>query len=157
MGAGTIKTESNSRRRRTKRARPMSEINVTPFVDVMLVLLIIFMVTAPMLAVGVSIEKPQTGADAIPLTEEKPLEISISADSKFYLQSNDEPIPYSELLPKVKAILAEKENKGILIKGDKETSYNTMAHLMADFTKNGITKYTFNHANGPKELDIVED
>ena len=68
MGAGTVQLQTNKRNRRTKRVRPMSEINVTPFVDVMLVLLIIFMVTAPMLTVGIPIELPKTAANALPLS-----------------------------------------------------------------------------------------
>ena len=66
MGAGTVQLQTSKRNRRTKRVRPMSEINVTPFVDVMLVLLIIFMVTAPMLTVGIPIELPKTAANALP-------------------------------------------------------------------------------------------
>ena len=67
MGAGTVQLQTSKRNRRTKRVRPMSEINVTPFVDVMLVLLIIFMVTAPMLTVGIPIELPKTAANALPV------------------------------------------------------------------------------------------
>ena len=83
MGAGVMdKGGGGGRqgRRRARRAKPMSEINVTPFVDVMLVLLIIFMVAAPLLTVGVPVELPETAADALPSPEEEPLTISITAE-----------------------------------------------------------------------------
>jgi biopolymer transport protein TolR len=82
MGAGVMKKSGGGGRRRRHRgsSAAMSEINVTPFVDVMLVLLIIFMVAAPMLTVGVPIELPDTAANALPNEDEEPLTISISAD-----------------------------------------------------------------------------
>ena len=83
MGAGVMKSGGDGgrrRRRRSGRSQPMSEINVTPFVDVMLVLLIIFMVAAPLLTVGVPVELPKTAADALPGDEEEPLTVTITAD-----------------------------------------------------------------------------
>ena len=77
MGAGTVQLQTSKRNRRTKRVRPMSEINVTPFVDVMLVLLIIFMVTAPMLTVGIPIELPKTAANALPSENDVPLSANL--------------------------------------------------------------------------------
>ena len=105
MGAGTVQAQVSKRNRRTKRARPMSEINVTPFVDVMLVLLIIFMVTAPMLTVGIPIELPKTSANALPSENDVPLSITISADKKIVLQET--PISFEQLIPKLSAISKE--------------------------------------------------
>ena len=76
MGASTVSSQAKSRRSRRTRNKPMSEINVTPFVDVMLVLLIIFMVAAPMLTVGVPVELPKTAANALPTEKEEPLTVT---------------------------------------------------------------------------------
>ena len=80
MGVGTIQSESAGNRRRRRRARPMAEINVTPFVDVMLVLLIIFMVAAPLTTVGVPVELPKTAATSLPSEQEEPLAVTLTAD-----------------------------------------------------------------------------
>ena len=84
MGAGVIQKETGGKRRRRRgtRARPMAEINVTPFVDVMLVLLIIFMVAAPLMTVGVPVELPKTAAGALPSDAEEPLTVTIAADGR---------------------------------------------------------------------------
>ena len=88
MGAGVIQSESGgSRRRRRGRKRPMSEINVTPFVDVMLVLLIIFMVAAPLLTVGVEVDMPDTAAQPLPNEQEEPLAVTMTAD-ELYAQAS---------------------------------------------------------------------
>lgn len=94
------------RGRRRGSSAAMSEINVTPFVDVMLVLLIIFMVAAPMLTVGVPIELPDTAASAMPNEEEEPLTISITADGLILLQTTE--VSDAELIPKLAAIAAER-------------------------------------------------
>ena len=94
----------------------MSEINVTPFVDVMLVLLIIFMVTAPMLTVGIPIELPKTAANALPSENDVPLSITISADKKIVLQETA--IPYEQLIPKLSAISGERESDLIYLRAD---------------------------------------
>ena len=88
MGAGVIDSggDGGGRRRRRRRARPMSEINVTPFVDVMLVLLIIFMVAAPLLTVGVPVELPKTAADALPSEQEEPLTVTLPAEGGVMIQ-----------------------------------------------------------------------
>ena len=94
-----------SRRARRRSARPMSEINVTPFVDVMLVLLIIFMVAAPLLTVGVPLELPKSEANALPTEKEEPLTINLDAGRKIYIQKTE--VPAEELVPKLAAIQAE--------------------------------------------------
>ena len=105
MGGGITQSnlQNSGRRRFSKRGgnRLMSEINVTPFVDVMLVLLIIFMVAAPLLTVGVEIELPKTSAKALPTEKEEPLTLSLTKDKELYLQ--DIKIEFSELIPKLEA------------------------------------------------------
>ncbi len=91
MGATTATHHIKTRRGRRTRRKPMSEINVTPFVDVMLVLLIIFMVAAPMLTVGVPVELPKTAANALPTEKEEPLTVTLTVDGKLLLQDTEIP------------------------------------------------------------------
>jgi len=108
----------------------MSEINVTPFVDVMLVLLIVFMVSAPLLTVGVPIDLPQSQAKALEQNNE-PLTVSIDVDGKVYLQNNE--IKLDDLVPKLKAIIDARggsPNDLIYVRGDKKVDYGTMMRVM---------------------------
>ena len=108
----------------------MSEINVTPFVDVMLVLLIVFMVSAPLLTVGVPIDLPQSQAKALPQDNE-PLTISVNVDGKVFLQ--DKQIELDDLVPKLKAIIDARHgdpNELIYVRGDKKVDYGTMMRVM---------------------------
>ncbi|HEX9237717.1 MAG TPA: protein TolR [Xanthobacteraceae bacterium] len=128
-GIASIASDGGSKRRR--RRRPvMSEINVTPFVDVMLVLLIVFMVSAPLLTVGVPIELPQSQAKALEQNNE-PLTISVNDRGQIFLQ-NDE-IKLDDLLPKLKAIIDARggnSNDLIYIRGDRTVAYGTMMRVM---------------------------
>ncbi len=104
MGASAnLKNFKQSRRRHSRRSIPMSEINVTPFVDVMLVLLIIFMVAAPMLTVGVDVELPKSAASALESENEEPLTITITKEGEIVLQTST--IPREELVLRFKVIL----------------------------------------------------
>ena len=107
---------------------PMSEINVTPFVDVMLVLLIIFMVAAPLLTVGVEIELPKTSARALPTEKEQPLTLSLTKDKELYLQ--DTKIEFSELIPKLKQIAEQRNDNRIFIRADGANNYSTIMEIM---------------------------
>ena len=89
MGAAVIKSERTGARRRRRRAQPMAEINVTPFVDVMLVLLIIFMVAAPLLTVGVPVELPKTAAGALPTDQEEPLTVTVTSAGEVQIQTTN--------------------------------------------------------------------
>ena len=109
------------RGRRRGSSAAMSEINVTPFVDVMLVLLIIFMVAAPMLTVGVPIELPDTAASAMPNEEEEPLTISITADGLILLQTTE--VSDAELIPKLAAIAAERTSDKVFLRADGALAY----------------------------------
>jgi len=119
------------------RYRPLSEINVTPLVDVMLVLLIIFMVTAPLMTSGVSVDLPKT--DAKPLnTDSEPLTVSINAEGKIYLQNEEVQIP--ELVAKLQALSQNDNDRRIFVRGDKDISYGLVMQVMGTITEGGFTK-----------------
>jgi biopolymer transport protein TolR len=129
MAATIIGVSAPGGRRRRRRA-VMSEINVTPFVDVMLVLLIVFMVSAPLLTVGVPIDLPQSQAKALEQNNE-PLTVSIDVDGKVYLQNNE--IKIDDLVPKLKAIVDARggnPNDLIYVRGDRKVDYGTMMRVM---------------------------
>ena len=132
MGGGITQSnlQNSGRRRFSKRGsnRLMSEINVTPFVDVMLVLLIIFMVAAPLLTVGVEIELPKTSARALPTEKEQPLTLSLTKDKELYLQ--DTKIEFSELIPKLKLIAEQRNDNRIFIRADGANNYSTIMEIM---------------------------
>jgi len=136
MGSGVIEAASSGKRGR--RRRPvMSEINVTPFVDVMLVLLIVFMVSAPLLTVGVPIELPQSQAKALSQDNE-PLTVSVNVDGKVFLQNNE--IKLDELVPKLKAIIDARHgtlNDQVYVRGDKKVDYGTMMRVMGRLSAAG--------------------
>ena len=132
MGGGISQSnlQNSGRRRFSKRGsnRLMSEINVTPFVDVMLVLLIIFMVAAPLLTVGVEIELPKTSAKALPTEKEAPLTLSLTKDKELNLQ--DTKIEFSELIPKLKQIAEQRNDNRIFIRADGANNYSTIMEIM---------------------------
>lgn len=114
----------------------MSEINVTPFVDVMLVLLIIFMVSAPMMVEGVDVNLPR--ASAAPLkTEDENLVISIQKDNKVYL--NDQVIDIGFLTEKLQKILENVEKRDVYLKADKDIAYGTVVDVMSKVKSAGVT------------------
>jgi len=131
MAAGTINVASAGGRGKRGRRRPvMSDINVTPFVDVMLVLLIVFMVSAPLLTVGVPLDLPQTQAKTLQQNNE-PLTLSVTADGKVHLQKED--IALNDLVPKLKAVFDARGGKPddtIYVRGDKKIDYGTMADVL---------------------------
>jgi len=119
------------------RYRPLSEINVTPLVDVMLVLLIIFMVTAPLMTSGVSVDLPK--ADAKPLnTDSQPLTVTVDAAGKIFLQDQEVQLP--ELVAKLQAIAQDNQERRIFVRGDKELLYGRIMEVMATITQGGFTK-----------------
>lgn len=138
MGAGVMKKSGGGGRRGRRRgsSTAMSEINVTPFVDVMLVLLIIFMVAAPMLTVGVPIELPDTAANAMPNEEEEPLTISITADGLIMLQSTE--VSDADLIPKLAAIAAERTSDKVFLRADGALAYERVAQVMGALNKGGF-------------------
>jgi biopolymer transport protein TolR len=130
MAGSTASMVSAGGSRRRRRRAVMSEINVTPFVDVMLVLLIVFMVSAPLLTVGVPIDLPQSQAKTLEQNNE-PLAISINQQGQIFLQKDE--IKLDDLLPKLKAIIDARggtTNDLIYIRGDKTVAYGTMMRVM---------------------------
>src|SRR5580693_3302071 len=120
MAAGTLSTGSARGGNRRRRRPIMSEINVTPFVDVMLVLLIVFMVSAPLLTVGVPIDLPQSQAKSLEQNNE-PLTVSVNVDGQVFLQNNE--IKLDDLVPKLSAIITTRggdPNELIYVRGDKK-------------------------------------
>ena len=113
----------------------ISEINVTPFVDVMLVLLIIFMVTAPMMQQGIDVNLPKTASSGVELNE-KPFVLVISKDGKIKIA--DVALPMSELKTKLTSIFKDKKNKQIYIQADKKVDYGVVAEVMAEARASGI-------------------
>ena len=140
MGAGVMKSDGGGggrrQRRRARRNQPMSEINVTPFVDVMLVLLIIFMVAAPLLTVGVPVELPETAANALPTDEEEPLTVTIKGDGGLAIQNTD--TAEDELIGKLRAIAAERTSDRIFLRADGANSWDRVAQVMGALNAAGF-------------------
>ena len=145
MGAGLQPGGALSNRRARRRSSaPMSEINVTPMVDVMLVLLIIFMVTAPLLTVGVDVESkgelpkvdlPKTEAGAVE-PEKAPLSVTVDPQGKIFLQNSE--ISFDDLIPKLTAIRDSGGGSKIWVRGDKGTAYGNVAKVLARIGQAGF-------------------
>ena len=150
MGAGVLKSSGGGRRRRGSRGKRamMSEINVTPFVDVMLVLLIIFMVAAPLLTVGVPLELPKTQAKSVPTQQEEPLAVSIQADGTVSLQN--EPVDEAALIPKLQAVAAERKDEKIFLRADGAIPYERVVQVMGALNAGGFNNIILvTDAGGP--------
>lgn len=139
MGAGVIQNKGGGgkRRRRTTRGQPMAEINVTPFVDVMLVLLIIFMVAAPLLTVGVPVELPKSAAGALPTEQEEPLTITITAEGSIQIQTTE--TAAAELIPKLRAIASERASDRVFLRADGAVSYAQVMQVMGALNAGGFS------------------
>ena len=116
---------------------PISEINVTPFVDVMLVLLIIFMVTAPLLTVGVQVDLPETSADTLP-EESEPLTLTINAKGEVFIQETK--IEFNNLIKKILAVSNNRTDTRIYVRGDKTINYGRVLEVMGILSGSGFTK-----------------
>ncbi len=137
MGAQFIKKGGGTgRRRRRGGAGRMSEINVTPFVDVMLVLLIIFMVAAPMLTVGVPVELPRTSAGALPSEQEEPLSITLTADGAVLIMSQE--VDPDTLIPQLRAIAAERRDNKVFLRADGAIAYARVVQVMGALNSGGF-------------------
>ncbi len=126
-----------ARRGKRRRNRPMAEINVTPFVDVMLVLLIVFMVAAPMLTVGVPVELPRTAAGALPGDQEEPLTITLTADGRVMIQTTE--TPTGELIPRLQAVAAERSGNRIFLRADGAIPYERVVQVMGALNAGGFS------------------
>lgn len=137
MNVGSGAAGSGRRGRRRRRHQPMSEINVTPFVDVMLVLLIVFMVAAPLLTVGVPIDLPETKAKALE-GDTEPITISVNSSGQIFLQDTE--IPLDEVVPKLEAIAKNGYDERIYVRGDQNSDYGTMMKLMGRINAAGFKR-----------------
>jgi biopolymer transport protein TolR len=127
-------------KRRHRRSPVMAEINVTPMVDVMLVLLIIFMVSAPLLTVGVPIDLPQTQASSLDAADKEPLAVSVNTKGQVFLQNSE--IKVEDLVPKLQAITATRggADERIYVRGDKTVDYGTMMKIMGRLSAAGFRR-----------------
>ena len=132
-----MQTNNRSGRGWRRAYQPMSEINVTPFVDVMLVLLVIFMVTAPLLAVGVPVNIPESKARNI-TRPDKPLVISIQANGDVYLQETK--IELASLVAKLRAITNNKRDTRVYVRGDRAVAYGRIMEVMGTISSAGFAK-----------------
>ncbi|WP_299753493.1 ExbD/TolR family protein [uncultured Boseongicola sp.] len=138
MAAGVLEKGGGSRRRgRRSRSKPMAEINVTPFVDVMLVLLIIFMVAAPLQIVGVPVELPRTAAQSLPTEQEQPLTITLTADGATMIQSTE--VTDGDIIGRLQAILTERTSDRVFLRADTSVPYGRVATVMGAMNAAGIT------------------
>lgn len=124
-------------RKRSHPSKPLAEINVTPLVDVMLVLLIIFMVTAPMLSMGIDVNLPRVKAKSVDVAEEK-LVLTINEAKEIYL--NKTRIPLGELNPKLEAIFSNRIDREIFLRADKNIPYGFVVEVMSEVRKAGVDK-----------------
>lgn len=138
MGMGVSRGASGGRRgRRRGRSQPISEINVTPLVDVMLVLLIVFMVAAPLLTVGVPIDLPQSEAKSLN-TESQPITVTVTADGQIYVL--EELVDRSTLLAKLEEVSVDGTEERIYVRGDNVADYGTVMQVMGQLSGAGYSK-----------------
>jgi biopolymer transport protein TolR len=137
FGPASGGTSSRRSNRRARRRASLSEINVTPMVDVMLVLLIIFMVSAPLLTSGIKITLPKTEASALK-DETEPLTVSIDKDGNMYI--NDQPATYVQLAPRLLAMTENDVTHPIYVRGAGAATWDTVAKVMGKLQKSGFTK-----------------
>ena len=128
-------SRARARRRRSVQ-KPMSEINVTPMVDVMLVLLIIFMVAAPLLTVGVPLELPRTRAEALPTEQEEPLTINLDAEGRVYIQTTE--VDREDLVAKLTAIQATRRSDKVFLRANRTLDYGAVMQIMGALSAGGF-------------------
>jgi biopolymer transport protein TolR len=138
------------RRGRARRHSPMHEINVTPFVDVMLVLLIVFMVTAPLLLSGLPVVLPAIRGQSLNVNRDQ-LTVTVDRDGRVYLGTSEEPIDVGQLAAKLKAIA--KEEEVILFRGDRQLAYGRVSEVLNAVIQAGYKKFTF--VSGAEEIQKV--
>ena len=153
MGAAIQQKDGGGRRRgrRRSRARPMAEINVTPFVDVMLVLLIIFMVAAPLMTVGVPVELPKTAARALPGEEEEPLTVTMTAAGEIQIQTT--PVAREDLVARLRAIASERTSDRVYLRADGAIAYSDVMQVMGALNAGGFANVGLVTDTGGPALD----
>ena len=151
-----LKNLKQSRRRYSRRSVPMSEINVTPFFDVMLVLLIIFMVAAPMLTVGVDVELPKSAANALETENEEPLTITITKEGEIVLQTST--IPREQLITRLQGIATERASNRIFLRADGAVQYEFVMQIMGALNAGGFQDIGLvTDIGGPALNDVSEE
>ncbi|MEL7253175.1 MAG: protein TolR [Pseudomonadota bacterium] len=151
MGAGVVQKEGGRRRRGRGRSRPMAEINVTPFVDVMMVLLIIFMVAAPLMTVGVEVELPQTAANSLSGDDEEPLTVTVTAGGEVSIQET--PVAREDLVNRLLAIAAERDSNRIFLRADGAVPYAQVMEVMGALNRGGFPNIGLVTEPGGPRLD----
>ena len=146
---------SRRRRRSGGRSQPMADINVTPLVDVMLVLLIIFMVAAPLLTVGVPVELPKTAASALPSEAEEPLAVTITADGTVTIQTTE--VPMDQLVNRLRAIAVERADDRIFLRADGAVPYQMVAQVMGALNRGGFSSIGLVTDSGGPAMDDGAD
>ncbi len=143
MGASvkTQATTSGRGRRRRGRHMPMAEINVTPMVDVMLVLLIIFMVAAPLLQVGIPVDLPEAKGQQIPAPKQEPLAVTVKSGGEVYI--GETPVELDQVAEKLKAIAKNGYDEPIYIRGDRGVAYGVVMRVMGRIKAGGFNKLSF--------------
>jgi len=137
---------ANSNRRSRKRRAPMAEINVVPYIDVTFVLLIIFMITAPLVQTGVDVDLPQAEAESVDLQDQTPVIVSIKRDGSFYVDigNGDEeaatPVDEDTLRTRVAAVLRNNPKAQLYVRGDHEVDYGSIVRVMVELKKTGAPK-----------------
>ena len=135
MGAAAAPSGGKGRRRRGR--RQLADINVTPMVDVMLVLLVVFMVTAPLMTTGVAVDLPRTESSPMP-GQDEPLSVTVGADGKIYLQESE--IALDQLGPRLLAVTERKPDTRIFVRGDRRVDYGQVMAVVSAINAAGITK-----------------
>ena len=148
MAASVQRRTGGGRGSRRGRHRPMGEINITPMVDVMLVLLIIFMVAAPMLTTGVPLELPQTAADPLPHQQEEPLTVQLAPDGRVYLMNAE--IPGDELVARLTAIAQERRDDQVYLRADQSLSYGAIMEVMGALNAGGFSSIALVTDSAPR-------
>lgn len=143
-----LSVNGRGRRRRRGRRGALSEINVTPLVDVMLVLLIVFMISAPLLSVGVPVELPKTDAAAID-SQTEPLTVTVRRDGAVFLQDSE--TPFAELTTRLRALAGDGFSKPIFVRADGAAPYAAVAQVMARLSSAGFTKLSLITDSGGEE------
>jgi len=126
-----------------KKRRPVAEINVVPYIDVMLVLLIIFMITAPIVQQGVEVELPKVSANSLPPDQQEPVILSVSRDGRYYLNIGDnrkKPLSEDSVVRRIELVLKQKPQTPILVRGDKDANYGAVTTAMVLLQSAGVDK-----------------
>lgn len=129
-----------ARKRRSR--KPVSEINVVPYIDVMLVLLVIFMVTAPLISQGVNVDLPQADSEPLPPEQDEPLIVSVDKDGRIFInvgENPDQPLAAEEMQLRVAAVLRNKPKTPVLVRGDKAVDYGAVVRAMVQIQAAGAT------------------